>query len=168
MTAKPAEIGHIDGWVDAQPFRAHLWHLMATSALDAEDIATVAGLPARLAHHLAHGRRGRPLRRISADAATRLFSLTPRYLAFLARLAVPSGPARLQLRRLRRAGWDDVTIAQRVGSTTTELDRLATSGASCSQLLTLRLTAAASAVESARWRSRCQDLTLAADRAAAA
>lgn len=154
MAVRRAAIGRIDGWVDAQPFRAHLWHLMTTTALNTEDIATVAGVPTRLAYHLAHGRAGRPLRRISPDAAGRLLALTPRHLALLGRITVPAAPARLQLRRLRRAGWDDVLIAERVGSTAADLDRLATSGSTCSQLLTLRLTAAASAIESARWRCR--------------
>lgn len=168
MAASRAQVGRIDGWVDAQPFRALLWHLMSTSALSTEDIATVAGVPPRLAHHLAHGRAGRPLRRISPDVAGRLLVLTPRHLAFLGRLAVPSGPARLQLRRLRRAGWDDVVIAQRVGSSAADLERLATIDRTCSQLLTLRLTAAASAVESARWRRRGRNPSLAAQQNVAA
>ncbi len=168
MAANRAQVGRIDGWVDAQPFRALLWHLMSTSALTTEDIATVAGVPPRLAHHLAYGRAGRPLRRISPDAAGRLLALTPWRLAFLGRLTVPSGPARLQLRRLRRAGWDDVVIARRVGSSAADLDRLATSDRTCSQLLTLRLTAAASAVESARWRRRCRNPSLVPERSVAA
>ena len=168
MAARRAGIERIDGWVDAHPFRVHLWHLMSTAALTSDDIATVAGVPARLAHHLAHGRGGRPLRRISPDAAGRLFVLTPQHLAFLDRLAVPAAPARLQLRRLRSAGWDDVVIARRVGGSAADLDRLATSESTCSQLLTLRLTAAASAVAAADWRRRCRDLPLIDDQLAAA
>ena len=168
MAAKRAGIETIDGWVDAHPFRVHLGHLMATAALSSDDIAAVAGVPARLAHHLAHGRAGRPLRRISPDAACRLFALTPQHLAFLGRLVVPAAPARLQLRRLRSAGWDDVMIAQRVGGSAADLARLAASDSTCSQLLTLRLTAAASAVTAADWRRRCRDLSLRADHLAAA
>ena len=168
MAARRAGLECIDGWVDAHPFRAHLWHLMTTTALTTDDIATAAGVPARLAHHLAHGRGGRPLRRICPDAAGRLFALTPQHLAFLGRLVVPAAAARLQLRRLRNAGWDDVMIAQRVGGSTADLDRLATSDGTCSQLLTLRLTAAASAVTAADWIRRCRDLPSLDDQPAAA
>ena len=145
-------------WVDAAPFRAQLRHQMATFALQSDDVAAAAGIPARLAEHLLHGRNGRVVRRISPDTARRLLCMSDDQLAFLGRLRVPSGPARLQLHRLRRSGWDDFAIAERVGVSAPELERLASAATTCTQLLTLRLTAAAQAAVTARlpvwtWRS---------------
>ena len=56
---------------------------------------------------------------------------------------VPAGMARLQLRRLRRLGWDLSTIARRVGVSTLELDELGGTAETCTARLTLRLTAVA-------------------------
>ena len=50
-------------WVDATPFRAHLGQLLATG-LTEPVIARLAGVSVRAVEHLAHGRRGRPVRRI--------------------------------------------------------------------------------------------------------
>ena len=141
-------------WVDAAPFRAQICHLMAAFALHTEDVATAAGISARLAEHLVHGRNGRPTRRISPDMALRLLRLSDDYVGFLGRLRVPSGPARLQLERLRRAGWDDLSIAVRVGVSAPDLERLAATATTCSQLLTVRLTAAARANQQASWAER--------------
>ena len=102
-------------WVDAAPFRAQIRHLMAAFSLHTEDVAAAAGISARLAEHLVHGRNGRLTRRISPDMARRLLRLSDDQVRFLGRLRVPSGPARLQLEQLRRAGWDDLSIAERVG-----------------------------------------------------
>ena len=121
-----------DKWVDAGPFRAQLRYLMASGSLTIEDVAALAGISARVADRLMHGRDGRQLRRI----------------------VVPAAPARLQLRRLYRAGWDDLAIASRVRGSVPELVELARGSDSCSLLLTVRLTAAAHAVDSLRYRSR--------------
>jgi len=98
------------------------------------------------------------VRRISPDTARRLLRMSDDQLAFLGRLRVPSGPARLQVHRLRRSGWDDCAVAERVGISAPELERLASAATTCTQLLTLRLTAAAQAADTARlpgwtWRS---------------
>ena len=47
-------------WVDAAPFRAQLRYLMASASLSAEEVAAAAGISARLAYRLLHGRNGRP------------------------------------------------------------------------------------------------------------
>ena len=140
-------------WVDAAPFRAQIRHLTAAFSLHTEDVAAAAGISARLAEHLVHGRNGRLSRRITPDIARRLLRLSDDQVRFLGRLRVPSGPARLQLDRLRRAGWDDLRIAERVGVSAPDLEA-ATTATTCSQLLTIRLTAAARANQQASWAER--------------
>jgi transcriptional regulator with XRE-family HTH domain len=152
VLAERVEIsGH---WVDAGPFRAQLRYLMASGSLTLEDVAAVAGISARLADRLLHGRDGRPLRRISPDTARRLIQISDQHVRALRRIMVPAASARLQLRRLYRAGWDDLAIARQVRVAVPELIELARSADSCSLLLTVRLTAAARAEDSLRYRSR--------------
>jgi hypothetical protein len=134
-----------DHWVDAGPFRAQLRYLMASGSLSVDDVAAVAGISARLADRLLHGRDGRPLRRISPDTARRLIQISDQHVRALPRIMVPAAPARLQLRRLYRAGWANLAIAERVGVPAPELAELAAGAETCSLLLTVRLTAAARA-----------------------
>ena len=141
-----------DTWVDAGPFRAHLRYLMASGSLSADDVAAVAGISARMADRLLHGRNGRPLRRISPDTARRLIQISDQQVQALRRIIVPAAPARMQLRRLHRAGWDNLAIAQRLRVATPELVELASGARSCCLLLTVRLTAAARAEDSLRCR----------------
>jgi hypothetical protein len=141
-----------DHWVDAGPFRAHLRYLMASGSLSVDDVAAVAGISARMAERLLHGRNGRPLRRISPDTARRLIQISDQQVQALRRIMVPAAPARLQLRRLHRVGWDNLAIAERLGLAAPELVELAAGVGSCSLLLTVRLTAAARAEDSWRYR----------------
>jgi len=141
-------------WVDARPFRAPLRYLMASGSLSVDDVAAVAGISARLADRLLHGRDGRPLRRISPDSARRLIQISDQQVRALRRITVPAAPARLQLRRLHRAGWDNLLIAERVRAAAPELVDLAAGAETCTLLLTVRLTAAARAEDSARCRRR--------------
>jgi transcriptional regulator with XRE-family HTH domain len=152
VLAKRFEVS--DHWVDAGPFRAQLRYLMASGSLTLEDVAAVAGMSARLAHRLLHGRDGRPLRRISPDTARRLIQISDQHVRALRRIMVPAAPARLQLRRLYRAGWGDLAIAVRVRVAVPELVELACGADTCSLLLTVRLTAAARAEDSWRYRNR--------------
>ncbi len=152
VLAKRVEIS--DNWVDAGPFRAQLRYLMASGSLTLEDVAALAGISARLADRLLHGRDGRQLRRISPDTARRLIRISNQHVQALRRIMVPAAPARLQLRRLYRAGWDDLAIARRVRGVVPELLELARGADTCSLLLTVRLTAAARAEDSLRYRSR--------------
>jgi hypothetical protein len=146
--------GLTEEWVDARPFRAQLRYLMASGALSVDDVAAVAGISARLADRLLHGRDGRPLRRISPETALRLIQISEQQVRALRRIMVPAAPAQLQLRRLRRAGWDDLRIAERVRVAVPELLDLAGGADTCSLILTVRLTAAARAEDSARCRRR--------------
>jgi hypothetical protein len=147
-----------DHWVDAGPFRAQLRYLMASGSLSVDDVAAVAGISARLADRLLNGRNGRPLRRISPDTARRLIQVSDQHVQALRRITVPAAPARLQLRRLYRAGWDDLAIAQRVRVAVPELVELAAGAEACSLLLTIRLTATARTTDSLRCRRRLSSL----------
>ena len=141
-----------DQWVDAGPFRAQLRYLMASGSLSVDDVAAVAGISARLADRLLHGRNGRPVRRISPETARRLIQVSDQHVQALRRIMVPAAPARVQLRRLHRAGWEDSAIAERVCVAAAELVELASGADTCSLLLTVRLTAAARAEDSVRYR----------------
>jgi hypothetical protein len=141
-------------WVDAAPFRAQLRYLMASGSLTVGDVAAVAGISARLADRLLHGRDGRPVRRISPDTARRLIQVSGQQVRALRRIMVPAAPARLQLHRLHRAGLEDLVIAERVRIAVPELVELASGADTCSLLLTVRLTAGARAEDSWRYRIR--------------
>jgi hypothetical protein len=143
-----------DHWVDATPFRAQLRFLMASGSLTVDDVAAVAGISVRLADRLLHGRDGRPVRRISPDTARRLIQVSGEHVQALRRTMVPAAPARLQLRRLHRAGLENLVIAERVRIAVPELVELASGADTCSLLLTVRLTAAARAEDSWRYRNR--------------
>jgi plasmid maintenance system antidote protein VapI len=131
--------------VDAAPFRAQLRHLMAVGRLDSGDVATLAGISPGLARRLLHGDRGRTLRRISPDTAHRLIQLTGPSVRSLSYIVVPTGMARLQLRRLQRLGWSLRSIADRIGVATVELEELVGGAESCTARLTVRVTALARA-----------------------
>jgi hypothetical protein len=143
-----------DQWVDATPFRAQLRFLMASGSLTVDDVAAVAGISVRLADRLLNGRDGRPVRRISPDTARRLIQVSGEHVQALRRIMVPAAPARLQLRRLHRAGLENLVIAERVRIAVPELVELASGADTCSLLLTVRLTAAARAEDSWRYRNR--------------
>lgn len=72
MAVRQDELADIGFWVDAAPFRALLRHLMAVGAMTSDEIATLAGIPTRLADRLLGGRNGRPLQRICPITAARL------------------------------------------------------------------------------------------------
>jgi hypothetical protein len=150
-----------DQWVDARPFRAQLRYLMASGSLSVDDVAAVTGISVRLADRLLHGRKGRPLRRISLDTAHRLIQISDQYVQGLRRIMVPAASARLQLCRLYRAGWENLAIAQRVGVPVPDLVELAAGAETCSLLLTVRLTATARAEYSLRCRRRLASQSMA-------
>ena len=76
MGVRTTALDEVGYWVDAAPFRAQLHHLMGGTALTTADVAAAAGISARLAEHLAYGRNGRALRRVSAETGRRLMSLS--------------------------------------------------------------------------------------------
>lgn len=67
-------------WVEAAPFRAHLRHLIDTTGQPLPVVAEMARISLPDARRLLHGRRGRPVRRISPQTASRLFWLDRRQL----------------------------------------------------------------------------------------
>lgn len=154
MPGRPERNGDSGQWVDAAPFRAQLRYLMACGSLTVGDVAAVAGISARLADRLLHGRDGRPVRRISPDTARRLIQISNQHVLALRRIMVPAAPARLQLHRLHRAGLENLAIAERICIAVPELVELASGADTCSLLLTVRLTAAARAEDSWRYRNR--------------
>jgi hypothetical protein len=81
------EVGY---WVDAAPFRAQLHHLMGGTGLTLGQVAAAAGISVRLAEHLAYGRNGRALRRVSQETGRRLMCLSVAQLR--RRGAVPLEP----------------------------------------------------------------------------
>ena len=91
-------------WVDATPFRAHLMHLLATG-LTEPVIARLAGVSVRSVDHLAHGRRGRPVRRICGDTGRRLLRITTVEARAIRFRPVPVRPSRYRLRAMVAAGW---------------------------------------------------------------
>jgi hypothetical protein len=127
---------------------------MASGSLTVGDVAAVAGISTRLADRLLYGRDGRPVRRISPDTARRLIQISHQQVQALRRIMVPAAPARLHLRRLHRAGLEDLAIAERLRIAVPDLVELTSGADTCSLLLTVRLTAAARAEDSWRYRNR--------------
>jgi hypothetical protein len=80
MGVRTTALDEIGYWVDAAPFRAQLHHLIGGTTLTIGEVAAAAGISARLAEHLAYGRNGRALRRVSAETGRRLMSLSVRQL----------------------------------------------------------------------------------------
>lgn len=131
-------------WVDASPFRAHLRHLMGSANLSAVEVALLAGLTPRFAVSLLGGRRGRVVRRINPEQASRLLRLTPADVSLVARREVLAGLARRPARRLRAAGWELEEVASILGLSCSDLTRLLEGRMrACPQLVAVRATAAA-------------------------
>ena len=76
MGGRTTALGEVGYWVDAAPFRAQLHHLMGGTALTLGEVAGAAGISVRLAEHLAYGRNGRALRRVSEETGRRLMCLS--------------------------------------------------------------------------------------------
>jgi hypothetical protein len=129
-------------WVDAGPFRAHLVHLM-DAGLTEPVIARLAGVSVRSVEHLAHGRRGRRLRRICADTGRRLLRITTMEARAIRHRPVPVRASRYRLRAMTGAGWSIQRLAQDTGLAVPVLEQVAGRGtATCSQLVALTIAAA--------------------------
>lgn len=129
-------------WVDAGPFRAHLRLVMAVGDLTPTEVATLAGVPPRLAVSLLNGRAGRPVRKISPAAARSLLQVSAADARELRRRQVPAAESRLRLLRLQERGAGLGELAQGLGVSTDELRTLAAAGTGwCGALLALRLVA---------------------------
>lgn len=93
-------------WVEAAPFRAHLRHLMETTGRTWQEIAEVAKISRPDAHRLLYGRRGRAVRKVSPQTASRLFWLSRGQLVESAHSAWGSGESGA------RGGRTDVPAAR--------------------------------------------------------
>jgi hypothetical protein len=130
------------GWVDATPFRAHLSHLLA-AGLTEPVIARLVGISERTVEHLAHGRAGRPLRRVCADTGRRLLRITTLEARAIRFRPVPARPSRHRLRAMVRAGWTAQVLADDIGLSIRDVEQVLGRGsATCPQLVALKITAA--------------------------
>lgn len=126
-------------WVDATPFRAHLMHLLATG-LTEPVIARLAGVSIRSVDHLAHGRRGRPVRRICGDTGRRLLRITTAEARAIRFRPVPVRPSRYRLRAMIAAGRPVHRLADDIGVGIRDLEQvLDQRTATCPQLAALKI-----------------------------
>jgi hypothetical protein len=129
-------------WVDATPFRAHVGQLLATG-LTEPVIARLTGLSVRAVAHLAHGRSGRPIRRISGDSARRLLRITTLEAKSLRYRPVSVRASRSRLRAMAESGWSVERLADDIGICIPDVQQILGPGtATCSQLTALKIAAA--------------------------
>ncbi|GAA3709324.1 hypothetical protein GCM10022204_29470 [Microlunatus aurantiacus] len=129
-------------WVDAAPFRAHLTLLLA-AGLTEPVVARLAGVSVRSVAHLAHGRRGRVMRRICGDTGRRLLRITVTEARSIRHRPVPVRASRYRLRAMTAAGWSVERLADDLGLAIPVLERVIGRGsATCSQLVALTVAAA--------------------------
>lgn len=146
--------GAIDSWLDAAPFRAHARHLMAAGGLTSAELAVLAGVSLRAVRHLVYGRTGRPARRISPHTARRLFLLTPLEASLVRSRLVPAARTRTFLGQLFAAGWQLPQLAAASRLPPVVVEGLLTGRLrSCTQLVALRVAAAATAAEPGEYRT---------------
>lgn len=158
VAPQPATLRWLDAalgsaaWVDAQPFRAHLHHLISVSGLHWRVVARYCGLPARTAQRLVLPAPAGPpdaippLRRITRVSAARLLGVQPAQLsAVLHGGTVPAAATRARLRALRLLGHEPDEIAEAVAADTATLCRVLSGRPAprrCSRLLQLQVEAA--------------------------
>lgn len=129
-------------WVNATPFRAHLRHLLA-AGLTEPVIARLAGVSVRSVVRLAHGRSGRPVRRICADTGRRLLRITTAEARAIRFRPVPVRSSRYRLRVLADHGWSTQRMAEEIGLGIRDVEQVLGRGAAtCSQLVALKISAA--------------------------
>lgn len=129
-------------WVDATPFRAHVRQLLATG-LTEPVLGRLTGVSVRAVEHLAHGRRGRPVRRICGDTARRLLRITTLEARALRFRPVPVRASRYRLRAMAEAGWTEQLLADDIGVCIRDVQQVLGRGsATCSQLTALKIAAA--------------------------
>jgi len=129
-------------WIDAAPFRAHLTLLLATG-LTEPVIARLAGISVRSVEHLAHGRRGRLVRRVCGDTGRRLLRITTMEARAIRFRPVPARPSRYRLRSMVAAGWTVQRLADGIGLSIRDVEQVLDRGAAtCPQLAALKISAA--------------------------
>lgn len=116
-TVTPHTVAPADStrWVEAAPFRAHLRHLCDVSGLPWPVLAMCAGVSVSLADHLLHGRRGRPVRRITHASAAQLLRITPADALALDRRWVDADESRRLVACLQKLGWSPERTAAASG-----------------------------------------------------
>lgn len=144
------EPGQEATWVDAGPFRAHLTHLLAIGLTEAV-VAQLTGLSLRAVRHLAHGRGGRPVRRICADTGRRLLRLTTWEARAICFRPVPVRASRHRLRLMAGAGWSTSRLADEIGLGIRDVEQIVGRGsASCPQLAAMKIAEVFARWEAAR------------------
>ncbi len=102
-------------WVDAAPFRAHLAHVMAVGDMTVDVVAAMAGVSVPAARHLLRGRRGRPVRQISAKTGRRLLRITSFDARTVRQRLISARGAVHQLREIEATGLTLAQVAARAG-----------------------------------------------------
>lgn len=129
-------------WVEATPFRAHLRHLLA-AGLSEPVIARMAGISSVAVVRLAHGREGRPVRRVPSDTGRRLLRITTTEARAVRIRPVPVHPTRQRLREMVTAGSTVEHLADDLSVSIRDLESAIGRGsATCSQLVALKVAAA--------------------------
>lgn len=133
-------------WVAADPFRAHLHHVCAETALPWQVVALSAGLPLGLARDLLDVRPGRRVARIAPELARQVLGIRASEVIDLRSRVVPGRPSSILARRLLDAGWTSAALAGRLRMARAEVDALAFGQTPhVTSLVQLRLTVLAAA-----------------------
>lgn len=102
-------------WVRAEPFRAHLRHLMATTGLPWRVLSRLAGAEPREVQRLLQGSSdGRTVRRVRMALARQLYALDVETVDRARRRTVESTISVEALTRLSEAGWDASELSSRL------------------------------------------------------
>ena len=93
--------------------------------------------------HLAHGRRGRRVRRICGDTGRRLLRITTMEARAIRFRPVPVRPSRYRLRSMVAAGWTADRLADGIGLSIRDVEQvLDQRSTTCPQLAALKISAA--------------------------
>ncbi len=132
-------------WVRAEPFRAHLQHLIASTGLPWRVLARLARAEPHEVQRLLQGSRdGRIVRRVRMPLARRLFALKAESVEEARQNTVGSGPGVEALSRLVDAGWTVTELSGRLRLSAGLLRALLEGRrAVCSQLVEAQILAAA-------------------------
>lgn len=133
-------------WVLATPFRSHVRQLMSECNLPWRVIAMAAGVPSGVVRDLlGHSGRPRAMRRIRAQDAACLLTLTAAVLNRMRNTLMSGALARQAINTLRSAGHDDAKIANWLHLTVRELRALTVEQTATTELLTCHALAACEA-----------------------
>jgi len=120
-------------WVSAAPFRYHVHHLMAATAVPWQVIAVAADLPQQQVRSLLYGRDGRHRSRLSPYAARRLLALDATQLRRLQVREIPASVVTDSVRALLADGASLESIAGWMGLDLHSTSQLADGSGSCTQ-----------------------------------